>query len=126
MRRREVNHKETDRAPLEKKLTIGLQNGFSLPPHHPAPPRSSSKCLEVRSLGFGRDARRLADFRPQRYADDGRLTRDRNQLHHHGPTHEHQSPATPPTEASRSWLVVLLVMLTIAAGVGWLIGVTTR
>jgi hypothetical protein len=40
--------------------------------------------------------------------------------------HEHQDVGAPPVRASRSWLVVLLVMLAIAAVVGWLIGVAMR
>jgi hypothetical protein len=40
--------------------------------------------------------------------------------------HEHQSPVIPPARASGGWLFVLLVILAIAAGVGWLIGVAMR
>jgi hypothetical protein len=40
--------------------------------------------------------------------------------------HEHQSPATPPTRSSAGWLSVLLIMLAMAAGVGWLIGLAMR
>jgi hypothetical protein len=42
-------------------------------------------------------------------------------------THAHQDVTAPPRpKASVGWLVVLLVMLVIAAGVGWLIGVAVR
>ena len=37
--------------------------------------------------------------------------------------HEYQSPAAMPTRASAGWLVALLAMLAIAAGIGWLFGV---
>jgi hypothetical protein len=42
------------------------------------------------------------------------------------PAHEHQDVGAPPARASGRWLVVLLVMLAIAAVVGWLIGVAMR
>jgi hypothetical protein len=40
--------------------------------------------------------------------------------------HEHQSPAAVPRKALAGWLVALLAMLAIAAGIGWLIGVAMR
>ena len=42
------------------------------------------------------------------------------------PAHEHQDAGAPPARASGRWLVVLLVLLAIAAGVGWLVGVAMR
>jgi len=42
------------------------------------------------------------------------------------PAHEHQDVGAPPGRASGRWLVVLLVLLAIAAVVGWLIGVAMR
>ena len=38
-------------------------------------------------------------------------------------TDENQNVGTAPRRASARWLVVLLTMLAIAAGIGWLIGV---
>jgi hypothetical protein len=38
-------------------------------------------------------------------------------------TDENQNESTAPRRASAGWLVVLLMMLAIAAGIGWLIGV---
>jgi hypothetical protein len=40
--------------------------------------------------------------------------------------HEHQSEVARPTRTSAGWLVALLMMLAIAGGVGWLIGVAMR
>ena len=40
--------------------------------------------------------------------------------------HERQDVGTPPRRSSAGWLVVLLIMLAIAAGIGWLIGVAMR
>jgi len=40
--------------------------------------------------------------------------------------HEHQSPVAMPTRSSAGWLVLLLAMLAIAAGIGWLLGVAMR
>lgn len=45
--------------------------------------------------------------------------------HEHSP-HEHQDGGAPPARAAGRWLVVLLVLVAIAAVVGWLIGVTMR
>jgi len=42
------------------------------------------------------------------------------------PAHEHQDVGAPPGRASARWLVVVLVLLAIAAVVGWLIGVAMR
>ncbi len=39
---------------------------------------------------------------------------------------EHQNAVAPPARAQGRWLVVLVIMLAIAAGVGWLIGVAMR
>jgi hypothetical protein len=39
---------------------------------------------------------------------------------------EHHDAGAQPPRASAGWLIVLLVLLTIAAGVGWLIGVAMR
>jgi hypothetical protein len=39
---------------------------------------------------------------------------------------ENRSIGTPPRKGSAGWLIVLLMMLAIAAGVGWLIGVALR
>jgi hypothetical protein len=43
-----------------------------------------------------------------------------------GSTREHQGVGTPPRKGSAGWLVVLVLMLAIAAGIGWLIGVAMR
>ena len=40
--------------------------------------------------------------------------------------HQHQDAAAPPARASGRWLLVLLILLGIAAGLGWLIGVAMR
>ena len=45
--------------------------------------------------------------------------------HEHSP-HEHQDVGAPPARPSGRWLVALLVLLAIAAVVGWLIGVAMR
>jgi hypothetical protein len=45
---------------------------------------------------------------------------------HTTPAHGHQDVGAPAARASRGWLVALLVMLAIAAVVGWLIGVAMR
>jgi hypothetical protein len=45
---------------------------------------------------------------------------------HTSSAHEHQDAGAPPAGASGRWLVALLVMLAIAAVVGWLIGVAMR
>ena len=39
---------------------------------------------------------------------------------------EHQSAVAPPARARARWLVVLVMMLVIAAGIGWLIGAAMR
>ena len=41
-------------------------------------------------------------------------------------TDENQNGGTAPRRASARWLVVLLTMLAIAAGIGWLIGAVMR
>jgi hypothetical protein len=43
-----------------------------------------------------------------------------------GSAHENQVVGTPPRKASAGWLVVLLMMLAVATGIGWLIGVAMR
>ena len=39
---------------------------------------------------------------------------------------EHQNAVAPPARAPGRWLVVLVILLAIGAGVGWLIGMAMR
>jgi hypothetical protein len=39
---------------------------------------------------------------------------------------EHQNAVAPPARAPGRWLVVLVILLAIAAGVGWVIGMAMR